>query len=321
VLVRVRAGLDATGKVTAYSYEWKGLSTRGDVNFEEHEPAHTLVGQMVGIGADREQREGGGGPGSYNFPNRRSVVRTMGPFLLMASPLRTSHLRAPGAPAATFASESSIDELAAAAGVDPVQFRLNYLTNPGQRAVIEAAAKEAGWETRPSPRGSAVAARTGMARGRGFAIAGGFGSIVGLVAEVEVEPQTGRVRVTRFVCAVDAGLIVNTDGGKNAVEGALLHTMSRTLYEEIRFDRTKVTSVDWRTYPIGTIADAPDRIDVVFLNPENRDPGGLGEPPVGPVPAAIANAVFDATGVRVRQVPLTPQRVKAALDSRRAANA
>jgi CO/xanthine dehydrogenase Mo-binding subunit len=316
VLVRVRGGLDADGKVIAYSYEWKGLSTRGDVNFEEHEPGHTLVGQMLGIGADREQREGGGSGGSYNFPNRRSVIRTLPPFLLMGSPLRTSHIRAPGAPAATFAGESSIDELAAAAGVDPVQFRLAYLTNPGQRAVIEAAAKLAGWEARPSPGSGAAAARSGRVRGRGFACAGGFGSIVALVAEVEVDVQTGRVRVTRFACAVDAGLIINSDGARNTVEGALLHTMSRTLHEEVKFDRTKVNSVDWQTYPIGTIADAPDKIDIVFINPEKRDPSGLGEPPVGPVPAAIANAIFDAAGVRVRQAPLTPARIKAALDSR-----
>jgi CO/xanthine dehydrogenase Mo-binding subunit len=316
VLVRVRGGLDAANKVIAYSYEWKGPSTRGDVNFEEHDPAHTLVGQMLGIGQDREQREGGGSGGNYNFPNRRSVVRTMNPFLLMASPLRGAHLRAPGAPAATFASESSIDELAAAAGVDPVQFRLTYLTNAGQRAVIEAAAKLAGWETRVSPRPGVARARSGRATGRGFAVAGGFGSIVAVVAEVEVDLGTGRVRVTRFASAVDAGLIVNSDGAKNTVEGALLHTMSRTMHEEVKFDRTKVTSVDWRTYPIGTMADTPDKIDLVFINPENRDPSGLGEPPVGPVPAAIANAIFDATGARVRQVPLTPARVKAALDSR-----
>jgi CO/xanthine dehydrogenase Mo-binding subunit len=315
VVVRVRAGLDAQGKVTAYSYEWKGLSTRGDVNFEENEPGHTLVGQMQGIGADREQREGGGSGGSYNFPNRRSVVRIVPPFLLMASPLRTSHLRAPGAPAATFAGESSIDELAAAAGADPVAFRLAYTTLPAQRAVIEAAAKLAGWEARPSPRPGITRRRSGKVAGRGFACAGSFGSVVGLVAEVEVDVQTGVVRVTRFACAVDAGLIINPDGARNTVEGALLHTMSRTLHEEVRFDRTKVISVDWRTYPIGTIADAPDKIDVVFVNPERREPQGLGEPPVGPVPAAIANAIFDATGARLRQVPLTPARMKAALDA------
>lgn len=316
VLVRVRAGMDADGKVTAYLYEWKGLSTRGDVNFEEHEPAHTLVGQFMGIGADREQREGGGGAGAYNFPNRRSVVRTLPPFLLMGSPLRTAHLRAPGAPAATFASESSIDELAAAAGVDPVQFRLSYSSNKSQQAVIEAAAKLAAWEPRPSPRAGAIQAKSGRLTGRGFACASGFGSIVAVVAEVDVDVTSGRVRVTRFACAIDAGLIVNADGAKNTVEGALLHTMSRTLHEEVTFDRTRVTSVDWRTYPVGRISDTPDRIDVVFINPERRDPSGLGEPPVGPVPAAIANAIFDATGVRLRQVPLTPARMKAALAAR-----
>jgi CO/xanthine dehydrogenase Mo-binding subunit len=316
VLVRVRGGLDAEGTVIAYSYEWKGPSTRGDVNFEEHDPGHTLVGQMLGLGADREQREGGGSGGAYNFPNKRNVVRIIPAFLLMASPLRGAHLRAPGAPAASFAGESSIDELAAAAGADPVQFRLAYLTDRGQRAVVEAAVTLAGWDTRPSPKPGADRARSGQVSGRGFACTSGFGSMVALVAEVEVDMATGRVRVTRFACAVDAGLIVNSDGARNTVEGALLHTMSRTLHEEVRFDRTKVTSVDWRTYPIGTIADAPDKIDVVFINPAKRDPSGLGEPPVGPVPAAIANAIFDATGVRLRQAPLTPARVKAGLDSR-----
>jgi CO/xanthine dehydrogenase Mo-binding subunit len=321
VVVRVRGGLDAQGKVIAYSYEWKGLSVRGDVNFEEHEPGHTLVGQMLGIGADREQREGGGSSGPYNFPNKRNVVRIVPPLLLMASPLRTAHIRAPGAPAATFASESSIDELAAAAGADPVQFRLAYITVPSQRAVIEAAAKLAGWDARSSPKPGTTRAQSGKVSGRGFACAGGFGSVVAVVAEVDVDLQTGQVRVTRFACVADAGLIVNSDGARNTVEGALLHTMSRTLHEEVRFDRTKVTSVDWRTYPIGTIADAPDKIDVVFINPERREPQGLGEPPVGPVPAAIANAIFDATGVRLRQVPLTPARVKAALESRSSAKA
>ena len=124
------------------------------------------------------------------------------------------------------------------------------------------------------------------------------------------------MRVTRFACAVDAGLIVNPDGARNTVEGALLHTMSRTLHEEVTFDRTKVTSVDWHTYPIGTIADTPDTIDIVFINHGQRDPQGLGEPPCGPVPAAIANAIFDATGVRLRQVPFTPARVRAAFEAR-----
>ena len=315
VLVRVRGGLDADGHVIAYSYEWKGPSTRGDVNFEEHEPGQTLVGQMQGLGRDRAQREGGGRGGAYAFPNKRSVIRVMDPLLLMVSPLRAVHLRAPGAPPASFAGESSIDELATAAAADPVQFRLTYLTDPGHRAVIEAAANLAGWDTRPSPRARDAGARSGTVTGRGFSCAPG-GTGVALVAEVEVDLESGRVRVTRFACAVDAGLIVNADGAKNTVEGALLHTMSRTLHEEVTFDRTKVTSVDWRTYPIGTIADTPDTIDIVFINPEQRDPQGLGEPPCGPVPAAIANAIFDATGVRLRQVPFTPARVRAAFEPR-----
>jgi CO/xanthine dehydrogenase Mo-binding subunit len=316
VLVRVRAGLDEASRVIAYSYEWKGPSVRGDVHWEEEDPAHTLVGQLLGVGKDRQQQNGGGGAGPYSFPSKRTVVRIMDPFLLMASPLRGAHLRAPGGPPSTFAAESSIDELAAAAGADPVQFRLAYLKMPRQRAVIEAAAQLAGWDTRRSPKPTASQGRSGRATGRGLACATGFGTTVAVVAEVEVDLNTGRVRVKRFACAADAGLIVNADGARNAVQGALLHTTSRTLYEEVKFDRTKVTSADWRTYPIATMADAPDQIDIVFLNPEQRESAGLGEPPCAPVPAAIANAIFDATGARVRQVPFTPARVKAALEAR-----
>ncbi|MDP2647309.1 MAG: molybdopterin-dependent oxidoreductase [Desulfobacterales bacterium] len=134
-----------------------------------------------------------------------------------------------------------------------------------------------------------------------------------VVAEVEVALETGQVRVTRFVCSHNCGLIVNPDGLKNVIEGNLLHTMSRTLYEEVTFDRSRVTSTNWASYPIATIMDTPARIDIVLINETHKPPLGAGEETSAQVQPAVANAIFDATGVRMRRFPFTPERVLAAL--------
>jgi nicotinate dehydrogenase subunit B len=148
-----------------------------------------------------------------------------------------------------------------------------------------------------------------MVTGRGIALYGDAATI----AEVEVNLATGKVRVTRFVCSHACGLIVNPDGLKNVIEGNLLHSMSRALCEEVRFDRSKVTSTNWSSYPIATIMDAPERIDKVLLNEPQAPPSGAGEETSAQTQPAIANAIFDATGVRIRRLPFTPERVKAAL--------
>ena len=211
----------------------RGFSQR-DVHSRESAPGDTLVGQLLGF--EREVRNNLGTPrGSYAFPNKGQATHVIHPLLAMGSPLRTSHLRLPSGPHATFADESFIDELAEAAGADPVQFRLGYLSDERQVHALESAAEAAGWQTRTSPRPGAGARGSGVAAGRGIA----FRGRIATVAEVEVNLQTGKVWVRRFVCAHDCGLICNPDGLKNAIEGNLLHSMSRALYEEVSFGRSK----------------------------------------------------------------------------------
>jgi CO/xanthine dehydrogenase Mo-binding subunit len=153
----------------------------------------------------------------------------------------------------------------------------------------------------------------GVYRGRGIAYAQRGGSIVAAVAEIEVEPKSGRILAKKFTIAHDCGLIINPEGLRYTIEGNVVHGLSRTLFEEVRFERDRVTSVDWLSYPILDIADAPETIDVVLINRPEVAPTGAGEPTIRVIPAAVANAFFDATGVRLRRVPLTPERVKAAL--------
>ncbi|MDP3769190.1 MAG: molybdopterin-dependent oxidoreductase, partial [Dehalococcoidia bacterium] len=234
------------------------------------------------------------------------------PLLERASPLRTGHLRDPLGPETHFASESFIDEIAQAAGADPVAFRLKYVKNPRHAAVIQAAADKAGWRTRPSP--SPRRGKGNVMVGRGFSYTERNGTVVAMVADVEVDRRTGRVWARKFTVAHDCGLIINPKGLELTIEGNVLMALSRTLFEEVRFDREQVLSVDWASYPILEVQDAPERIDIVLINRPELASAGAGEPATRTVPAAVANAIFDATGVRIRRVPLTPERVKAALE-------
>ncbi|MDA2935347.1 molybdopterin-dependent oxidoreductase [Acidobacteria bacterium AH-259-D05] len=308
-VIRLRAGLDAEGNVVGHRFRAKGFSA-WDVRSNESSPSDTLAGLLVGW--PKKTRHNYGVPSeSYNFPNKLKFWQTIPPFLEKASPLRTAHFRDPQGPQIHFASESFIDELATAVGQDPVEFRLRYLSDARDIAVVKAAAKRAGWESRTSPKSDGKSGE--VLTGRGMAYASRGGTTVAVVAEVEVNPETGRVWAKRFVVAHDCGLIINPDGLKRTIEGNIVQAMSRALKEEVTFDRNQVTSIDWRTYPIVESTDAPESIDVVLINRPDVAPTGAGEPTTRSVAAAIANAIFDATGRRLRRVPFTPERVKASL--------
>jgi CO/xanthine dehydrogenase Mo-binding subunit len=305
---KVRAALDASGKVTAYEFSSKAFS-RVDVDTNGSKPSDTLSGQTLGIAL--KSGDGFGIPAeSYAFDNKRASWETIPPLLERSSPLRTSHLRDPVGPQIHFASESFMDEVAAATGADPIEFRLRHIKDPRDIAVIKAAADKAKWDTRPSPRKDQSGSKVS---GRGIAYSQRNGTRVAIVAEVDIDRSTGKIFARKFTVAHDCGQIINPDGLVKCVEGNIVQGVSRTLWEEVTFDKKSVTSVDWISYPILDITETPGQIDVVLLNYPDIAPSGAGEPSIRPIAAAIANAIFDATGVRIRRVPFSPERVKAAL--------
>ena len=306
---RVRAALDPSGRVVAHEFITKAFSIL-DVMSNEGKPAHTLAGHLLGYALEPTQ-DFGGPVDSYGFAHKRVGWETIPPLLDRASPLRTSHMRATASPQSHFASEQFIDELAVATASDPVDFRLRYLTDPRDIEVLKAAAERAGWQPRHSARGAPAGAAA--VTGRGVAMAQKNGTTVAIVAEVAVDRTSGQVSPLRFVVAHDCGLIINPQGLRRTIEGNVVQTTSRTLWEEVRFDRRNVTSVDWETYPIGDIATAPEAVEIVLLSRPDKPCGGAGEATCRAVAGALANAVFDATGARIRRAPLTPERVKAAL--------
>jgi nicotinate dehydrogenase subunit B len=305
---KARAALDASGKVTAYEFTSKGFS-RVDVNTNGSKPFDTLSGQTQGVAL--KSGDGFGVPAeSYAFDNKRTSWETIAPLLERSSPLRTSHLRDPVGPQIHFASESFMDEVAAAVGADPIEFRLRHIKDPRDIAVIKAAAEKSGWVTRTSPRKDQSGNKVS---GRGLAYSQRNGTRVAIVAEVDIDRSTGRIFARKFTVAHDCGQVINPDGLVKCVEGNIVQGVSRTLWEEVTFDKKSVTSVDWISYPILDITETPGQIDVVIINHPEIAPSGAGEPSIRPIAAAIANAIFDATGVRIRRVPFSPDRVKAAL--------
>jgi CO/xanthine dehydrogenase Mo-binding subunit len=308
---KVRAAIGADGTILAHDYLSKGFS-RMEVNTVEQEPHDLLAGQQIGF--ENDPAPGFGAPeDAYEIANRRIAWETIPRLTDGPSPLRTSHLRDPLGPQMHFASESFIDECALAAGADPVAFRLAHVNAPRHRAVIEAAAKAAGWK--PGPPGSRRAANGRVLTGRGFAYAPRGQSIVAIVSEVEVDRETGRVWPRRFWVAHDCGLIVNPETLKRVIEGNVVHATSRALFEEVSFDPRNVTSLDWIGYPVLEIGDAPEEIDIVLIDRPDIPPSGAGERSTRPVAAALANAIYDATGARLRRAPFTRARVKAALSA------
>src|SRR6185503_1445242 len=223
------------------------------------------------------------------------------------SPLRTSHMRDPLGPQTQFASESFIDELALAAKADPVEFRLRHLSGR-DAAAVKAAAEKFGWRSRVA--GSAVDKNADLVRGQGIAYARRGGTIVAIAAEVEVDRRSGKAHAKRFAVAHDCGCIINPALLHNTIEGNVVQATSRGLWEEVSFDRQKVTSIDWQSYPILDITEAPEKIDIVLLDHRELPPTGAGEASSRPVAAALANAIFDATGVRLRRAPFRPEALK-----------
>jgi CO/xanthine dehydrogenase Mo-binding subunit len=242
----------------------------------------------------------------YAFPNMLTEVHRM-----TDKAFRTSHLRTPGRMQNTFANEAFFDELASAAGADPLQWRLKYLKDPRSHAVLEDVAKLSKWQTRPSP----APKQTGdVATGRGVAFVryDNERTYVAVVVQVAVDKRDGAVRVTDVWCSHDCGQVVNPDGARNQVEGGIVQTVSRTLMEQVHFDRQKVTSLDWSSYPILRFTEVP-RVVVNLIDRPEMPAWGAGEMAPTVVPAAISNAVFDAIGVRLRSVPFLPEKVLAAI--------
>ena len=304
-LLELRAALDTDGQVTAWETQaWLPLATANLPNIPllsaEAAGLPQTPGRSTGLIYQNVDPP-------YAMPNLYAVVHW-----LPDAPLRTSAIRAPGKIANTFAVESFTDEIAALAKVDPVEWRLKRLTNPRAIEVLQRAAARMHWQARPSPR--AVDPNAAVLTGRGIAFVHykHDETLVAMGMEVAVERATGRIRVTRVVCAHDCGLMINPDNVQAQLEGNIIQTLSRALHEEIVYDRDRVITLDWNAYPILKFPEVP-ALEFELIQRLDQPPLGAGEAASTPVAAALGNAVFDATGVRLRAVPFRAERVKAAL--------
>jgi CO/xanthine dehydrogenase Mo-binding subunit len=306
MVAEVSGALDADGKVVDWDYGvWSNThNRRPNVGGLMIQNAALPTPLPVPPPAPIPMPEGGGERNSnplYAFPNAR-VVSHFVPDM----PLRVSAMRGLGAYLNIFAIESFVDELAEAAGADPVAFRLRHLTDERARAVIREAADRFGWD-KVAPRAP------GTGRGFAFARYKNLGAYCAIALTLSVEHETGRIRLGRVVAAVDSGQPINPDGIRNQIEGGIVQSASWTLYEAVRFDRARITSTDWSRYPILRFPAAPESVDVHVMDRPGLPFLGTGEAAQGPMAAAIANAVRDAASVRLRDLPLSPERVKAAI--------
>jgi CO/xanthine dehydrogenase Mo-binding subunit len=326
-----KAGLDANGAIVAWDYEAWFPSRGGRPGYDR--PGNVITGVLAGFepqpfrpaqasapagefrnGSNAAPsyvagRVGGRAGGTGTVTSERVLTHTI------ASPFFTGPLRSPSRLQNTFAHESFLDEMAAHVKADPVAYRLKHLSDPRLKAVVNAAAKAAKWQPRPSPRPDVP--RSGRAPGRGMAcvLYEGDNGYVAMVAEVEVDRGTGRIAAKRFFVAQDCGPISNHDGMRNQIEGGALQGLSRALGEEVTWDDHAVTSVDWRTYHSLPLGIEIPSVESVLIDAPDAEATGAGETAITLVAAAIGNAVFDATGVRLREVPFTAERVKRALDA------
>ena len=301
------AGLDAQGNVVAWSSEFY-IALNHIVAFK---PLDFPLLAATDVGIPRPGNwigflfQNSGQP--YQIANVKVNTKHVAEAFF-----RSSHLRSPGRIENSFANESFMDELASAAGVDPVEFRMRYLKDSRASDVIQAAAKLAGWQKRAGPNPDAGSGNIVKGRGISYLRYNNAITYVAAVAEVEVNKATGEIKVRRICLSHDCGEMVNPDGVANQVEGGVQQTVSRTLMETVKWDRSKVLSVDWVSYPIARFPDMP-KVELALIDRPGTPAWGAGEPTACAIPGAIANAVFDATGVRVRSIPLTPDKVKAAL--------
>jgi CO/xanthine dehydrogenase Mo-binding subunit len=304
-LLDLRGGIDAEGRIVAWETEmWLPTTVPGTRPLLAVDAAG--IPQAHGQGAGAISQNGDPPYAAYNV---RVVVHW-----LKETPLRPSNLRAPGKIANVFAVEGFTDEMAAEARIDPVEFRLRWLTDQRAIDVLKRVAEMIGWQSRPSPNPRRTQGNLLIGRGVGLVHYKQAENYVAVAAEVAVEQASGRINVRRVTCAHDCGLVINPDGLRNQIEGCIVQTLSRALHEEVKFDRSHVTSVDWASYPILTFPEVPS-VEVALLDRPALPPFGAGEAATAPVAAALANAIFDATGIRLRSVPFTPERVRAALST------
>jgi nicotinate dehydrogenase subunit B len=308
MVTRLKASLDDGGMISAWNFEvWSNTHSMrpggaGSMLAAQH------MAQPIALPAPKPipLPEGGGDRNAipiYKFPNARVVHH-----FIPAMPVRVSAMRALGAYHNVFSIESFMDELAGLAGADPVEFRLKHLEDQRGRDVIEKAASSFGWQKGSKARSD---------RGFGFAFARykNLAAYCAVASEVEVDRETGRPRLVRAVAAVDSGQVVNPDGLINQIEGAILQSASWTLYEAVTFDDTRITSIDWQTYPILRFGAVPESIEVHIINRPGLPFLGSGETGQGPAAASIANAIANATGKRLRDLPLTRRKIKDAIDA------
>jgi nicotinate dehydrogenase subunit B len=305
---RIAASLDPDGRIANWNFEvWSNThSMRPGAAGSLLAAQHMAQSFEVPAPKPLPLPEGGGDRNAipiYAFPNAKVTHH-----FIPEMPLRISAMRSLGAYQNVFAIESFMDELAGLAGIDPVAFRLMHLDDLRGREVIETAAEHFGWSKGQTP-------PTDHGFGFAFARYKNLAAYCAIASEVEIDRETGQARLVRAVAAVDSGQVVNPDGLTNQIEGAIMQSSSWTLYESVSFDDTRITSIDWQTYPILRFGAVPDSIEVHIINRPGLPFLGSGETGQGPAAASIANAIANATGKRLRDLPLTRKRIKDAIDA------